>query len=69
MNIFDLYCLEIIPIVTYNDALFNKNNFILYNKGKAGIYCWTLLSANKSYIGSSVNLGRRLRYYLNSTYI
>ena len=69
MNIFDLYCLEIIPIITYNDALFNKNKIILDNKGKAGIYCWTLLSANKSYIGSSVNLGRRLRDYLNHNYI
>nr|YP_010130247.1 GIY-YIG endonuclease [Clavaria fumosa]QPZ51149.1 GIY-YIG endonuclease [Clavaria fumosa] len=69
MNIFDLYCLEIIPIVSYNDALFNKNKIILDNKGKAGIYCWTLLSANKSYIGSSVNLGRRLRDYLNPIYI
>lgn len=69
MNIYNLNCLAIIPVVTYNNAIPNKNKIILDNKEKAGVYCWTLLSSNKSYIGSSINLGRRLRNYFNPAYI
>ena len=65
----DLYCLTFIPVVTYNDALSNKRNAIIDNEGKAGVYRWTQLVSNKSYVGSSVNLGRRLRNYYNPTYI
>lgn len=57
------------PLVTYNDSFSNKINAIIENEGKAGIYCWTHLATNKSYIGSSVNLGRRLRNYYNPIYI
>ena len=53
------------PIVSYNNALSNKNKIISENEGKSGIYRWTHLDSDKSYIGSSVNLGRRLRNYFN----
>lgn len=33
------------------------------NKGKSGIYMWTNLITGKFYIGSSIDLGRRLRMY------
>lgn len=69
MNISNLNSLSIIPVVTYNNAFSNKNQIILDNKEKAGIYCWTLLSSGKSYVGSSINLGRRLRDYFNPIYI
>lgn len=59
----------IIPVVIYKDALSNKNTAIKNNEGKSGIYCWTNLSSNKSYVGSSVNLGRRIRQYFNPAYI
>ncbi len=62
-------CLTFIPIVTYNDAYSNRRNSITYNEGKSGIYRWTHLYTKKSYIGSSVNLGRRLRNYFHLTYI
>jgi hypothetical protein len=69
MNMLNLYSLSIIPVITYNDAFSNKNKIILDNKEKAGVYCWTLLSSQKSYVGSSLNLGRRLINYFNPIYI
>jgi len=71
--IFDLFenlnCLTFIPVVSYNDAFSSKKTAILDNKAKSGIYCWTNLESNKSYIGSSVDLGRRLRDYFNTSFI
>jgi len=66
---FDLNCLTFIPFVSYNDALSNKKKAIKENEKKSGIYCWTHLANNKSYIGSSINLGRRLRSYYNPIFI
>lgn len=64
-----LDCLAFIPVVSYNDA-FNKKLAITDNKGKSGIYRWTHLDSKKSYIGSSVNLGLRLRnYFCNLSFI
>lgn len=57
------------PIICYNDALSNKKKIISDNEGKSGIYRWTHLDSNKSYIGSSVNLGRRLRHYFSLKFI
>ena len=39
MNMSNLYSLSIIPVVTYNNAFYNKNKIILENKKKAGVYC------------------------------
>lgn len=36
-------------------------------KGKSGIYLWTNVANGKRYVGSSVNLGRRVGEYLNIT--
>lgn len=66
---FDLNCLTFIPFVSYNDALSNKKKAIKENEKKSGIYCWTHLTTNKSYVGSSINLGRRLRNYYNPIFI
>jgi len=66
---FDLICLTFIPIVTYNNAYLEKRRVIKDNEGKAGIYRWTRLNTNKSYVGSSINLGRRLRNYFNPSFI
>ena len=45
-------------------TLFLKKSIILKNtKNKVGIYRWVNNLNGKSYIGSSVNLGRRLRVY------
>nr|ATI20298.1 GIY-YIG endonuclease [Juglanconis sp.] len=72
-DFFDLFenldCLAFIPVVSYNDAFSNKKLAITDNKGKSGIYRWTHLESKKSYIGSSVNLGLRLRNYFNLSFI
>jgi excinuclease UvrABC nuclease subunit len=43
--------------------------FFKENKDKAGIYRWTNLINNKSYVGSSTNLGKRFRNYLKILFL
>ena len=38
-------------------------------QNKSGIYLWTNLNSNKKYAGSSINLTRRLKNYLNINYL
>jgi hypothetical protein len=56
-------------VKSYNDALSNKTKAISDNEGKTGVYRWTHLDSGKSYVGSSVNLGRRLRNYYSNSFI
>ena len=53
---------NIIPIKTYN---ISKDKSLIYkdNLNKSGIYRWNNLVTNKSYVGSSINLGSRLSIY------
>ena len=44
-----------LTFIIYNNAYSEKRNIIKNNEGKAGIYRWTHLDTNKSYVGSSVN--------------
>jgi GIY-YIG catalytic domain len=55
--------INIIPAKSYYDLEKCKGIILKENKGKCGIYRLTNLINNKSYIGSSVNLGRRLYDY------
>lgn len=36
---------------------------------RAGVYCWTNKKNNKSYVGSSVNLGDRITQYYSNSYL
>jgi len=47
------------PYLYYSNADHSKLDILKDNKGKSGIYMWTNLMNNKSYIGSSVDLNRR----------
>lgn len=49
--------------VIYNNAELEKQLILTESKDKAGIYLWTLLDSNTMYVGSSVNLYRRLKKY------
>jgi group I intron endonuclease len=53
---------KIVPIKTYNAS---KDKSLIYteNKNKSGIYRWNNKVTNKSYVGSSLNLDRRLSIY------
>lgn len=63
------YSNSFIPIISYNDSLSHKKKAISDNEGKTGVYRWTQLDSGKSYVGSSVNLGRRLRNYYSNPFI
>lgn len=55
--------------ILYIDSLLNKSNILIENKGKSGIYRWVNILSNKSYIGSSTNITKRLRKYYCINYL
>lgn len=54
---------KIIPVFTYSNIDIDKSKIYKDNKGKSGIYRWNNKITNKSYVGSSINLGSRLSIY------
>jgi hypothetical protein len=50
------------PIVVYKDSLLSKFKALDDNIGKSAVYRWVHRN-NKSYVGSSKDLYRRLKYY------
>lgn len=60
---------SLIPVVTYPDAFLNKSIILKDSKNKSGIYRWVNKVNGNSYIGSSVNLARRLRVYYDFSYL
>jgi len=59
----------VVPEKSYANADLQKLEIIKENKGKAGIYRWMNLINGKSYVGSSADLGKRLRNYFNLDYL
>lgn len=51
------------PVKFYGNADTDKLQILTENKGKAGVYRWTNLNNEKTYIGSSIDLGERLQGY------
>lgn len=64
-----LYALPFVPVKTYTNADTLKDLIIQENKEKSGVYRWRHLITGKSYVGSSINLGRRFRDYYNYNFI
>lgn len=52
-----------VAIKKYSNADTDKVNIYKDNKNKCGVYRWINLDTNKSYVGSSVKLGRRFNTY------
>ena len=48
--------------IVYNNAELAKQLILSGTRDKAGVYLWTHLDSNSMYVGSSVNLARRLKY-------
>jgi hypothetical protein len=51
------------PAIIYFNAESDKSQIFKDNKDKAGIYQWTHKESNKIYIGSAVDLSKRLKNY------
>ncbi len=51
---------SIVPVIKYSNADADKLQILLDNKDKSGIYLWRNLINSQKYIGSSVDLRRRL---------
>ena len=56
---------EFSSLVVFYDADKDKLDILKYIKGKSGIYMWTNKLNGKKYVGSSVDLRRRLLEYYN----
>jgi group I intron endonuclease len=59
----------VVPVKFYNNIDLLKYQIFKENRGKAGVYRFVNLINKKSYIGSSINLTRRLRTYFNIDYL
>jgi group I intron endonuclease len=55
----------VFPVKSYDNAELLKGIILKDNKGKSGIYRLVNNINNKTYIGSGVNLTKRLRSYFN----
>ena len=49
------------PVKVYRNADLDKLRILLENKKKSGVYRWINLMSGKSYIGSSIDLEKRMR--------
>jgi len=63
----DILLLFIVPIMIYDNADTDKSIILSDNKGKAGIYLWTHKLSGKKYIGSAIDLSKRIKYYFNTS--
>lgn len=66
-NLIFLSCLS--PIFIYNELNLEKPSVLTENKGKSGVYFWTNKVNGKMYIGSSVDLAKRLKNYFYIYYL
>lgn len=54
---------------SYSDPESEKASILRENRGKSGIYMWKAKVNGKTYVGSSVDLTKRLRNYLATSYL
>jgi group I intron endonuclease len=63
------FLLVVTPIVVYDNADLQKESIFKENKGKSGIYLWTNLKNGKKYVGSSLDIRRRMYNYYDAKYL
>lgn len=57
------------PVIIYSDLTAEIKIIFKDNKGKSGIYRWTNTITGTTYVGSAVNLTRRLRDYFSIKFL
>ena len=57
------------PAIIYKNAEIDKSQILSETKGLAGIYMWTHIESDKKYIGSAVDLSKRLKDYYSPLYL
>ncbi len=57
------------PIISYKNVDIQKIEILKANKRKTGIYIWTHKESGKSYVGSAMDLSRRLSNYYSFSYL
>jgi len=58
-----------VPVIVYNNADTDKSEILAYTKARTGIYLWTHKESNKMYIGSAIDLSKRLSNYYSLGYL
>lgn len=58
--------IKITPVLTYSNTEIDKINILNQNKNKAGIYIWKNVITGKSYVGSAIDLSKRLKFYFDT---
>lgn len=61
--------LLIVPVISYSNADRQKLEIVNQIKGKSGVYRWINNISGKSYVGSSINLSKRLYKYYSLAHI
>ena len=64
-----VWLVSIIPVKFYSNPETEKKEIIKENKNKSGVYRWINEKNGKFYVGSSINLGNRLRDYYNISFL
>ena len=60
---------KVSAVIVYSNIDTDKSKILSENKGKAGIYQWTHLESGKFYIGSAVDLSKRLKDYFSKAHL
>jgi len=69
LNPFNAFFYLSIPVISYANAETYKSVILNDNKGKPGIYRWTHIYSGKIYIGSAIDIIKRLKNYFNLSFL
>lgn len=58
-----------VSLIFYLNVESDKSRILLDNKGRAGIYMWTHIESGRIYIGSAIDLSKRLISYYSPAYL
>jgi group I intron endonuclease len=59
----------LVPLMIYPNSDTDKSKILAENKGKTGIYLWEHKESGKKYVGSAVDLSKRMYNYFSIGYL